>query len=108
MNLDKIIKEQLNKYAKGKVISEMATVSSYCKKAFSSISAEFHFCNAAENYIKKTSPSAYRNIYPNYNGGEINPNIHGNLNLIQKAGFYNKIEESNLQDILNESKMIIC
>jgi hypothetical protein len=52
MNLDKIIKEQLNKYVKGKVISEMATVSSYCKKAFSSISAEFHFCNAAEDYIK--------------------------------------------------------
>jgi hypothetical protein len=45
MNLDKIIKEQLNRYVKGEVISEMATVSTYCKKAFSSISAEFHFCN---------------------------------------------------------------
>ena len=37
----------------------------------------------------------------------MNPNIHGNLNLIQKAGFYNKIEESDLQDILNESKNIM-
>jgi hypothetical protein len=61
----------------------------------------------AEDYIKKTSPSAYRNLHPDYNGGNMNPNIHGNLNLIQKAGFYNKIEESNLQDILNESKNIM-
>ena len=61
----------------------------------------------AEDYIKKTSPSSFRNLYPNYNGGNMNPNIHGNLNLIQKAGFYNKIEESDLQDILNESKNIM-
>ena len=61
----------------------------------------------AEDYIKKTSPSAFRNLHPSYNGGNMNPNIHGNLNLIQKAGFYNKIEESDLQDILNESKNIM-
>ena len=61
----------------------------------------------AEDYIKKTSPSSFRNLHPNYNGGNMNPNIHGNLNLIQKAGFYNKIEESDLQDILNESKNIM-
>jgi hypothetical protein len=52
MNLNKIIKEQLSKYVKGRVISEMASVSGYCKKAFSPISPEFHFCNAAENFIK--------------------------------------------------------
>lgn len=52
MNLDKIIKEELGKYVKNKVISEMASVSGYCKKAFSSITPEFHFCNAAENFIK--------------------------------------------------------
>lgn len=52
MDLDKVIKEQLGKYVKSKVISEMASVSGYCKKAFSSISPEFYFCNAAENFIK--------------------------------------------------------
>lgn len=52
MNIEKVIKEQLEKHIKGNIISEMAVSSDYCKKSFSQISPEFHFCVAAENYIK--------------------------------------------------------
>lgn len=52
MSLDRIIREQLDKYKRGKVISEMASSSDYCKKTFSTLGPELPFCEAAENYIK--------------------------------------------------------
>jgi hypothetical protein len=63
----------------------------------------------AEQYLIKNSPATYNQLTKesNYNGEQLNKNIYGKMNLIQKAGFYNKIEESDLQDILNESKNIM-
>ena len=52
MSLEEIIKEQLDKYKKSIVITEMASSSDYCKKTFKAFGPELPFCEAAENYIK--------------------------------------------------------
>ena len=57
----------------------------------------------------ETSPSTYTKLSNQYNNSaqmNDNPNIHGTLPFIQKAGFFNN-NEVNLQDILNESKNIM-
>ena len=64
----------------------------------------------AEKHILETSPSTYTKLSSQHNnssGMNDNPNIHGTLPFIQKAGFSTKIDEVNLQDILNESKNIM-
>jgi hypothetical protein len=63
----------------------------------------------AEKYLIENSPATYNQLTKeyNYNNKPLNDNVYGKMNLIQKAGFSNRIDEVNLQDILNESKNIM-
>ena len=61
----------------------------------------------AEKHILELNPSSFSKLANHSIGGQMNRNIHSNLNLIQRAGFSNNPDEFNLQDILNESKNIM-
>ena len=61
----------------------------------------------AEKYLIEKSPATYNQLTNEYNHKPLNDNVYGKMNLIQKAGFSNRIDEVNLQDILNESKNIM-